>query len=52
MKGAVTVTATSPRCNLFRSARNIRIMNRISATARLISAAFPGIRFLTSMTSG
>ena len=52
MKGAVTINTTSPRCNFVSSARNIRSVNSISAAARWISAAFPGIRFLISTTAG
>ena len=40
MKGAVTVSATSPRCNFVDSATNARIVKHVSAAARLISAAF------------
>ena len=52
MKGAGTVSATSPRRNLTSSAANIRTVNSNSAKARLTSAALPGIQFLTSTTSG
>ena len=52
MKGAGTVTATSPRRSLISIATNIRIVNSSSAIARLSNAALPGIQFLTSTTSG
>ena len=52
MNGAVTVSTTSWRCNLVSSAANTRNENRLSASARLTSAAFCGIRFLISMTAG
>ena len=50
MKGAGTVSATSPRRNFTNSAANIRIVNSSSAKARLSNAALPGIQFLTSTT--
>ena len=52
MKGAGTVSATSPRRNFTNSAANIRIVNNSSARARLSNAALPGIQFLTSTTAG
>jgi hypothetical protein len=52
MKGAGTVSATSPRRNFIDSAANIRTVNSSSAKARLSNAALPGIRFLTSTTAG
>ena len=52
MKGAVTVSATSPRRNVLNVARKARIVKDASATARLISAPFAAIRFLISTTSG
>ena len=52
MNGAGTVSVTSPRRNFVNSAAKIRTVNNISAVARLIRAAFPGIQFLISSTSG
>ena len=52
MKGAGTVSATSPRRSFANSATNIRIVNSSSAKARLSNAALPGIQFLTSTTAG
>ena len=50
MKGAGTVSATSPRRSFTSSATNIRTVNSSSANARLSNAALPGIQFLTSTT--
>lgn len=52
MKGAGTVSATSPRRNFTTSAANIRIVNSSSAKARLNNAALPGFQFLTSTIWG
>ena len=52
MKGAGTVSATSPRCSRASIVANVRAVNSSSASARLSSAALPGIQFLISTTSG
>src|ERR1700694_2462831 len=52
MKGAVTVSTTSPRRNFSRRAHDVRTVNETSAMARLKSATLPGIRFLISTTVG
>ena len=48
----MTVSTTSPRCNLLKSARNARIVKKASAAARRTKSAFAGIQFLISTTVG
>jgi hypothetical protein len=52
MKGAGTVSVTSPRLSLASSTQNIRSVNSNSVAVRFPSAPFAGVQLLTSTTAG